>query len=114
MNFARNVTEQAELRTNEQNKKFHAICRDFARARIKWAGKERNERGWKMLLVSGHSMATTGEEPELVAGLEGELVNLRESTAQMSKGRGSSLIEYALAYASHLNVKLSEYEGETV
>lgn len=114
MTFARNVTEQAERRSSEQNRKFHAICRDFERSRIKWAGKERDWLGWKVLFVSGHATATRGEVPEIVAGLEGELVNIRESTAQMSKGRGYSLIEYALAYAAHLNVKLHEYEGETV
>ena len=112
MTFARNVTEQAERRTNEQNRKFHAICRDFGRARIKFAGKERDEHDWKVLLISGHSVAS-GNGAEVIAGLEGEFVSIRESSARMTKARGSSLIEYALAYASHLNVKLSEYEGET-
>jgi len=111
MTFARQVTEQAERRSSEQNRKFHAICRDFGRARIKFAGKERDEHDWKVLLISGHSVAT-GNKAEVVAGLEGEFVSIRESSARMTKSRGSSLIEYALAYAAHLNVRLSEYEDQ--
>jgi hypothetical protein len=35
---------------------------------------------------------------EVIPGLEGEFVNIRESTAHMSKPRASSLIEYAVAH----------------
>ena len=35
-----------------------------------------------------------------VPGLEGEFINIRESTAAMSKARGASLIEYAQAFAA--------------
>lgn len=86
-------------RSGEQNAKFHAICSDLARARVPWMGKQRTAAQWKVLLVSGHAVATK-EGAELVPGLEGEFVNLRESTATMSKRRGSSLIEYAQAFAA--------------
>jgi hypothetical protein len=42
--------------------------------------------------------------------LEGEFVNVRESSAQMVKSRGSSLIEYSIAMAVNLGVPLTEYE----
>jgi hypothetical protein len=103
-------TNRPERRSDSQSRKFHAICRDFARSRIKWAGKERDETQWKVLLVSGHTVATGGQT-EVVAGLEGEFIQIRESTASMSKSRGSSLIEYCLAMASHMGVRLNEYEG---
>lgn len=86
-------------RSGDQNAKFHAICGDLARARVQWMGKPRTAAQWKVLLVSGHAVATK-EEAEMVPGLEGEFVNLRESTAAMSKRRSSSLIEYAQAFAS--------------
>ncbi len=86
-------------RSLEQNAKFHAICSDLARARVQWMGKPRTAAQWKVLLVSGHAVATK-EGAELVQGLEGELVNLRESTATMTKRRSSSLIEYAQAFAA--------------
>lgn len=93
------VTFSEPKRSGDQNAKFHAICSDLARARVQWMGKPRTAAQWKVLLVSGHAVATK-EEAEIVPGLEGEFVNLRESTAAMSKRRSSSLIEYAQAFAA--------------
>ncbi|MBT2300389.1 recombination protein NinB [Variovorax paradoxus] len=97
------VTVQEPTRNLEQNAKFHAICSDLAKSKAEWMGKPRTAEQWKVLLVSGHAMATK-EGAEIVPGLEGEFVNLRESTALMSKARSSSLIEYAMAYAAELEV----------
>jgi hypothetical protein len=86
-------------RNADQNAKFHAICSDLARARVEWAGKPRTAEQWKVLLISGHAQATK-EGAEMVPGLEGEFVNIRESSALMSVRRASSLIEYAQAFAA--------------
>ena len=87
-------------RTSDQNAKFHAICGELAG--LEWAGKPRTAQQWKVLLVSGHAVATK-EGADVVPGLEGEFINLRESTALMSKARSSSLIEYAQAFlAQHM------------
>lgn len=94
-------------RNLEQNAKFHAVCSDIANSGLQWAGKPRTAAQWKVLLVSGHAVATK-EGCELVPGLENEFVNIRESTALMSKRRGSSLIEYSIAFAVSHNVKLQE------
>ena len=91
------ITLKEPARTCEQNAKFHAICSDLAGT--EWAGKPRTAAEWKVLLVSGHSVATK-EGADVVPGLEGEFINLRESTALMSKKRGSSLIEYAVAFCA--------------
>lgn len=88
-------------RTLEQNAKFHAICGDFGKAGAVWAGKPRKQQQWKVLLVSGHAVATK-EEVEIVPGLESEFVNIRESTALMSVQRSSSLIEYSTAWRAQL------------
>jgi hypothetical protein len=101
------VTIKEPTRNAEQNAKFHAICGDLAKSSLTWAGRRRSLEGWKVLLVSGHATATQ-EECEVVEGLEGEMVNLRESTALMSVKRSSSLIEYALAYCASNNVELSQ------
>jgi len=93
------VTIKEPTRNGEQNAMFHAICSDLARSKIEFAGKARNAAQWKVLLVSGHAHATK-EGAELIPGLEGEFVNIRESTALMSKKRASSLIEYATAYCA--------------
>lgn len=93
------VTFTEPTRSGGQSAKFHAICGDLARAGVLWMGKPRTSAQWKVLLVSGHAIATK-EGAELVHGLEGEMVNLRESTAAMTKRRSSSLIEYAQAFAA--------------
>lgn len=95
------VTIAEPSRNGEQNAKFHALCGDLAKSSIEWAGKRRTLAEWKVLMVSGHAVATK-EGAEIVPGIEGEFVNIRESTALMSKRRGSSLIEYTVAFmASH-------------
>ena len=92
-------------RTDGQNERFHALCGDIAASPLCWAGKRRTAVEWKVLLVSGHAMHTK-EGSEMVPGLEGEFVNVRESTALMSIARGSSLIEYATAFALMNDVRL--------
>jgi hypothetical protein len=98
------VTISDPTRNLEQNALFHSLCTDIAKSPLQWAGKRRDAASWKVLLVSGHAMATK-EGAEMVPGLEGEYVNLRESTALMSKKRGSSLIEYTIAFCAQNGVK---------
>lgn len=93
------VSIRPPRRNADQNAKFHAICSDIARSGLLWANKPRKAEAWKVLLVSGHAMATK-EGADMVPGLENEFVNIRESTAAMSKVRGASLIEYAIAFAT--------------
>lgn len=101
------VTIKPPNRSLDQNAKFHALCEDIARAGSVWAGKRRTAAEWKVLLVSGHSVATK-EGAEVVPGLEGEFVNIRESTAAMSKKRSASLIEYTLAHCAEHGIELRE------
>lgn len=93
------VTVAEPTRNLEQNAKFHAICEDLAKSGLEWAGKPRTADQWKVLLISGHAMATH-EGNEMIPGIEGEFVNVRESTALMSVKRSSSLIEYATAFCA--------------
>jgi hypothetical protein len=93
------VTIAEPSRNGEQNAKFHALCGELAKSRLPWAGKPRTLAEWKVLMVSGHAVATK-EGAEIVPGIEGEFVNIRESTALMSKRRGSSLIEYTVAFCA--------------
>lgn len=96
-------------RNSDQNAKFHAICGDIARSGMLWGGKRRTADQWKVLLVSGHAVATK-EGADMLPGLEGEFVNLRESTALMSVKRSASLITYALAFCDMNDIRLSELE----
>lgn len=102
------VTIKPPGRTGDQNAKFHAIVGDIAKSGLTWAGKPRTPAEWKVLLVSAHAMATK-EGSDVVPGLEGEFVNLRESTALMSKARSSSLVEYTMAFAVQNGVEIGAY-----
>ena len=93
-------------RNRDQNAKFHALCGDISKSGMQWAGKVRTCEQWKVLLVSAHSVATK-EGAEMVPGIEGEFVNIRESTALMSIKRSSSLIEYAIAFCAMNDIRLS-------
>lgn len=103
------VIEIKEMtRSLEQNSKFHAICGDFEK-HATYMGRQLSLAQWKVLFISGHAKAT-GLGADVVPGLEGEFVNLRESSAQMSVSRMASVIEYVIAYAAETGVELSDLE----
>jgi hypothetical protein len=97
-------------RTDDQNAKFHAMVGDIAR-QCEWGGKKRKPKQWKVLLISGHAMATR-EGAEILPGLEGEFVNIRESSALMSIRRGASLITYTQAWGDNQGVQWTEPVAE--
>lgn len=94
-------------RSTSQNAMFHAICSDIEKSGHKFMGKSRSAAVWKVLLISAHAAATQ-EETEVVPGLEGEFVNIRESSALMSVKRANSLITYTLAYCDTNAIPLTE------
>lgn len=104
------VTIAEPTRNLEQSAKFHAMCGDIARQKP-FAGQMRKPEQWKVLLVSGHAVATK-QGSEMVPGLEGEWCNLRESTAKMSIKRMASLIEYVNAYCAENDIMLSTQYGD--
>ena len=89
-------------RTLEQNAKLHAMLSDIARQK-EFGGQKRTIEQWKMIFISGHRIATGGTA-EMEVGLEGEVINLRESTAQMGVQRLASLISYIDAWAAENGV----------
>lgn len=98
-------------RSSQQNRYAHKLFSVIAASGLEFAGKKRSAAAWKVLLVSGHAKATN-EESEIVPGLEGEFVNIRESTALMSKARGSSLIEYTQALMADKGIPIPAMEGD--
>jgi len=103
------VTVSEPKRSTDQNAKLHALLSDLAKSPLTWAGKRRTLDEWKMLMVSAHSVAT--QHPgEVIPGIEGEFVAIRESTASMGVARASSLIEYVLAFCVSNGVELHDTE----
>lgn len=96
-------------RSDEQNALLHAMLTEVSR-KLEFNGKKLSVDEWKLVFVSAHAIAT-GKPAEIVIGLEGEVINLRESTAQMSVKRLSSLIEYIHAYCADKGMVFGERNG---
>jgi hypothetical protein len=92
------VTIKAPTRTLEQNALLHAILSEIA-GKEEYLGKPRSVDFWKGLFVSGWEIAT-GKKPQIVPGLEGEFINIRQSTTTMSKRQLTELVEYIEAWCS--------------
>lgn len=75
---------------------LHALFTEASR-KFSWQGRQLTPAQWKVLFISGHAMAT-GLGADMIPGLEGEFVNIRESSAHMSVARMTSLIEYIHAW----------------
>lgn len=90
-------------RSLEQNALLHAMFGELEQ-KAKYMGRKLTAYQWKNLLISGHSIAV-GLTPEIVPGIEGEWINLRESSASMTVARMTSLIEYIHAWAAVNNVQ---------
>lgn len=103
------VKIQPITRTLEQNAKLHAMLTDISK-QCEFNGKRLDVDNWKAIFVSAHKIATGGQA-EMAIGLEGEVINLRESTAQMSVKRMASLIEYITAYGISHGVKFNDRWG---
>lgn len=104
------VTVAERTRTTDQNAKFHAMLTDLARSPTTWAGKRRTVDEWKALVISGHAVAT--QQPgEVIPGLEGEFVAIRESSARMGVKRAASLIDYLEAFCVSNGVVLRDTQN---
>lgn len=101
------VEIKPKSRSLDQNAKLHAMFGDFAASKLLFAGKARSAEEWKVILISGHSIATGGQG-EVIAGIEGELICIRESSANMSVSRMASLIEYVSAYGAEHGVSFRD------
>lgn len=89
-------------RSLDQNAKLHALFSDIAKS-TKYLNRSLTAQQWKTLFISGHAIAT-GLGADMIPGLENEYVNVRESSAQMSVERMSSLIEYVMAWQAEHSV----------
>ena len=92
-------------RSLEQNAMLHALFGELEKHQVCWAGMPRTAEQWKILLISGHAVATGGEA-EVVIGLEDELVSIRESSASMTVKRLTSLLEYTMAFCAMHEIKI--------
>lgn len=91
-------------RSDQANRRLHAMLATIA-SNCRFGGRKLTIEQVKLLMVSGHAVATN-MGADLVIGLEGEQVNLRESTAKMSVSRMSSLMQYIEAWCALNDVEV--------
>jgi hypothetical protein len=85
-------------RSLQQSAMFHGMVNKVSK-QAQWLGKPREPYQWKNLFISGHAIAT-GIGSEMVPGLEGEFLNIREKSSGMSIRRMNSLIDYTGAWCA--------------
>jgi hypothetical protein len=103
------LTIKPPTRSLAQNAMLHGTFTNVAK-QSKFHGRVIAPLQWKTLFISGHSMAT-GRGADVVPGLEGEFVNIRESSAHMSVARMASLLEYTIAWCAQNGVRLPANKG---
>lgn len=96
------VEIKPRTRTLDQNALLHALFGAVAK-HAQWGNRKLTADQWKVIFISGHAVAT-GLGSDMVPGLEGEFVNIRESSARMSVDRMTSLIEYIVAWCVNQGV----------
>jgi hypothetical protein len=103
------VAIKPATRSLAQNALLHALFSDLA-SRAKFHGRVLSAAQWKVLMISGHAVAT-GNGADIVPGIEGEFVNIRESSARMSIRRMNSLLEYVIAWCVDNDIRLPAGKG---
>lgn len=104
------VTIAPPGRSLSQNDFLHSLWDQLAKALPEYRGIPMDAESWKALTIVSHAIATSKDENgntiRLVPDLEGEgMVQLRESSARMSKARASSLTEYVLKVGAENGVQ---------
>ena len=94
-----------ETRKEEASARLHAMLGDVVKQK-QYLGHKRDIEFWKGLFVSGWEIAT-GHKPEIVPGLEGEFINIRQSTTTMSGAQISGVMEYLEAWGAMNDVVFS-------
>jgi hypothetical protein len=100
---------QERTRSLPQNALLHHLF-GIAAKQSTFHGRKLSPTQWKVLFISGHAIAS-GIGADMIPGLEGEFVNIRESSAQMGARRMNSLIEYVTAWLTTNDVQLSVPPG---
>jgi hypothetical protein len=112
------VTFAPPGRSLPQNDYLHSLWDQLARALPTFRGIPMDAEAWKALTIVSHAIATRDDEDgqpiRLVPDLEGEgMVQLRESSARMSKARAASLTDYVLKVGAENGVRFLSDARET-
>lgn len=96
-----------EIRSIEQNKKFHAMVGDIA-AQVKWAGEFMEPEDWKRIFLAaqyGQKVVPNPINPQL-----GFVVMNNRRSRGLVRGEMADLISEIEAFGAHQGIQWSEYE----
>lgn len=94
-------------RTDEQNKKLHAMLKDLA-DQVDHAGQKWSASVWKRLCVAAW-LREEGKNPQMIPAIDGMGVDvLYEQTSKLSVKRCASLITWIEAYGAECGVKWTQ------
>lgn len=89
-------------RTDDQNRKLHAMCGDLAE-QVEWAGEKLDTEDWKRLIVA----SIHGQK--VIPSIDGKgFVVLNKRTSKMTKMDVAEVIEALYAFGAEKEVKWSD------
>jgi hypothetical protein len=97
-------------RTDEQNKKLHAMLKDLAE-QVTHAGAKWDVSIWKRLCVAAW-LREEGRNPQMIPAIDGMGIDvLYEQTSKLSMKRCASLITWIEAYGAECGVKWTQKDN---
>jgi hypothetical protein len=103
----RHVTIDEELRSDEQNKKLHAMLADISR-QVEHAGMKWDVSVWKRLCTAAW-LRERGASIQMIPAIDGKGIDvLYEPTSKLSKRKCAELIEWVTAYGVECGVKWTQ------
>ena len=102
------LTVEAENRSDEQNKKYHAIIAEIAK-QAKHMGAQWEAESWKRFLIDQFATETGLQGGKVVPSLDGtRVVQLGLQSRKFTKEQGSEFIEWLLAWASEKGIEIND------
>ena len=102
------LSVEAENRSDEQNKKYHAIIAEIAK-QAQHMGAQWGAESWKRFLIDQFSTETNLGGSKVVPSLDGaRIVQLGLQSRKFTKEQGSEFIEWLLAWAAEKGIEINE------
>jgi len=104
------LTVEEAHRSDDQNKKYHAIIAEIAK-QAQHMGAHWDAEVWKRLLVDQFATETGLQGSQIVGSIDGSrIVQLGLQTRKFTKQQGSEFIEWLLAWAADKGIEIRGQE----
>lgn len=105
----RHVTIDEELRSDEQNRKLHAMLADISR-QVEHAGMKWDVSVWKRLCTAAW-LRERGASIQMIPAIDGKGIDvLYEPTSKLSKRKCAELVEWIYAFGAECGVKWTQVD----